>query len=242
MYPIVMLCSFSGNIGKSTLTKNLLSPYIPGAKIFAVEDVNAGYNQGEAVQLSAERTQAILELVIEASLSSPVLVDVGASNVSNFFAALAEYDGVNEFIAKVIVPTEPSEKVQTDTLSTLHYLIEKLGFDSGKIVLVLNKIPAKLPVDTVFGNLLSSAAELGVFAVGQLPLSETFQIAASMQKTIQELALLSPQTLLLESAALAQSGEDPKAKVRLLLAVASAKKLKVRLDDLFVKLGISIDF
>jgi hypothetical protein len=233
-----MLCSFSGNIGKSTLTKNLLSPYIAGARIFAVEDVNAGYNQGEAVQLSAERTQAILEMVIEASLSGPVLVDVGASNVSNFFAALAEYEGVNEFIAKVIVPTEPSEKVQKDTLSTLHYLTEKLGFDSSKIVLVLNKVPAKLPVDMVFSDLLSAAAELGVFSVGQLPLSETFQIAASMQKTIQELAAQDPKQLLLESAQLQKDGGDPKASVRLLLAVASAKKLKVRLDELFIQLAI----
>lgn len=238
MNPIIMVANFSGNVGKTTLTKNLLLPNMLDVRIFAVEDVNAGYNQGEAVQLSAEQTQAILEQVIEASFSSAVIVDVGASNVSNFFAALLSYENMQEFITKVVVPTEPSEKVQTDTLSTLHYLTEQLGFDADKISLVLNKVPTKLPVDVVFGDLVKKAAELGIFAAGEVPESDTFQIAANMGKTIDELAAMDPKQLLADSRARAAEGGDPKEGVRLMLAAASAKKLKVRLDEIFSRLDV----
>ncbi len=238
MNPIIMVANFSGNVGKTTLTKNLLLPNMLDVRIFAVEDVNAGYNQGEAVQLSAEQTQAILEQVVEASFTSAVIVDVGASNVSNFFAALSSYENMQEFITKVVVPTEPSEKVQTDTISTLHYLTEQLGFDASKISLILNKVPTKLPVDAVFGELVTKAAELGIFAAGEVPESDTFQIAANMGKTIDELAAMDPKQILADSKARQAAGGDPKEGVRLMLAAASAKKLKVRLDDIFGKLDI----
>ncbi|VTU42563.1 MULTISPECIES: nucleotide-binding protein [unclassified Variovorax] len=238
MYPIVMVANFSGNVGKTTLTRNLLVPRLKDVRVFAVEDVNAGYNQGEAVQLSAEQTSAILEQAIEAAMSAPVIVDVGASNVSNFFAALSSYDGMHEFIGKVLVPTEPSEKVQTDTISTLHFLIEKLGFDEGKIMLVLNKVPPRRGSEVVFGKLVEEAANLGVMAYGEIPESDTFQLAASLGKTIEELAAMDPKQLLADSKALAADGGDPKAGVRNVLAAASAKKLKTQLDLIFSNLGI----
>ena len=240
MFPIVMVANFSGNVGKTTLTKNLLLPNIHNLRIFAVEDVNAGYNQGEAVQLSAEQTHTILEQAIEASFSSPVVVDVGASNVSNFFAALACYDNMHEFIAKVVVPTEPSDKVQTDTISTLHYLTEKLGFDAEKISLVLNKVPARIPSREVFGETAVRAAELGVFVAGEIPDSDTFQMAATVGKSIAELASMDPKQLLMASREQAVSGGDPRFGVKLMLAAASAKKLKIRLDEVFAALSIEI--
>jgi hypothetical protein len=237
MYPIVYICNFSGNVGKSTLSKNLLLPNLPGARIFAVEDINAGYNQGEAVQLSAEQTSSILEQTLEAAMSAPVIVDVGASNVSNFFAALSGYEGMHEYIAHVVVPTEPSEKVQTDTLSTLQYLIEKLGFDESKIMLVLNKVPPRRNGEQVFGELMKKAADRGVLTYGEIPESETFQVAASMAMTIQELAAMDPKELLAKS----KDSVDPKAGVKAMLASASAKKLKARLDEIFASMGIDVN-
>ena len=238
MYPIVMTSSFSGNVGKTSITKNLLVPNLKDAKIFAVEDVNAGYNQGEAVQLSAAETTSILEQVLATAMDQPVLVDVGASNVSNFFAAFASYDGMHEFISKVIVPAEPSDKVQTDTISTLRYLIDELGFDPSKIVLLLNKVPTKRTAEAVFGNMIAEAEGLGVLVYGEIPESETFALAASMKKSIYELAAMDPKQLLAESQSVKALGQDPKAGVRNMLAAASAKKLKVRLDEIYAALGI----
>lgn len=238
MHPIIMVANFSGNVGKTTLTKNLLLPNITGVRIFAVEDVNAGYGQGEAVQLSAEQTQAILEQVIEASFSSPVIVDVGASNVSNFFAALSGYEGMQEYITKVLVPSEPSEKVQTDTVSTLRYLLDNLGFEPSKLVLVLNKAPAKIPLETVFAPLLAAAREMGVAVAGHVPESDTFQIAANVGMTIHQLSEMDPKVLLAQSKERAAQGGDPKEGVRLMLACASAKKLRGHLEALFFETGI----
>lgn len=240
MNPIIMVANFSGNVGKTTLTKNLLLPNIPNVQVYAVEDVNAGYNQGEAVQLSAAQTQEILEKVIEASFTHPVIVDVGASNVSNFFAALSTYDNMQEFITKVIVPSEPSEKVQTDTISTLHYLIESLKFEPEKISLIVNKANPKIPEDTVFGEMLGKAAELGVFSAGTIPENNTFQTAAAQGKSIQELAAMDPKAIMEQSKKNAENGGDPKQGVTLMLAAASAKKLKANLDRIFANLDIDV--
>lgn len=239
MNPIIMVSNFSGNVGKTTLTKNLLLPNLPNAKVFAVEDVNAGYTQGEAVQLSAAQTQEILEQVIESSFSNPVIVDVGASNVSNFFAALSTYDNMQEFITKVVVPSEPSEKVQTDTISTLHYLIESLGFAPEKISVVLNKVNPKTE-QAVFGKMLEDAALLGVFSAGTIPENNTFQTASLQGKSIQELASMNPQEIRQKSMEDAKKGGDPKQGINLMLAVASAKNLKANLDRIFSNLNIDV--
>lgn len=238
MYPIVMVSNFSGNVGKTTITKSLLAPNMLDVRIFAVEDVNAGYGQGEAVQLSAEQTASILEQVIEASLGAPVIVDVGASNVSNFFAALAGYDGMHEYISAVVVPTEPSDKVQTDTVSTLDYLINNLLFDANKISLVLNKVPGKIPAETIFAKTLAHAEKMGVRSAGEIPESETFQVAAALGKTIHELSELNPKELLAQSRVDSEAGKDPKAGVKMMLAAASAKKLRTKLDEVFMALCI----
>lgn len=238
MYPLIMVANFSGNVGKTLLTKQLLVPRIPGVQVIAVEDVNAGYGQGEAIQLSAEHTQAILEKAIEASLSAPVIVDVGASNVSLFFEVLKSYEGVHEFIAHVLIPTDPSEKVQTDTLSTVHFLTEKLGFNEDKIRLVLNRVARR--GEAPFEKLLEDAAALGVFPCGSIPESSTFQLANTMGTTIDELANLDPKQLLAESQAQKESGVSSKDTVQRMLAAASAKKLRVALDKTFDNLGLEI--
>lgn len=229
MFPIAMIANFSGNVGKTTLVKNLLVPRIPNAAVFAVEDVNAGYNQGEATKLSAEETQAILEKALTDAQVRPVIIDVGASNVSNFFAALVLYEAIADFISVVIVPTEPSEKVQTDTLSTIQYLMETLQFPAEKIHLVLNKVPTRRDSNTVFGELVDSAAKLGVLSFGEIPESNTFQIAATEGKSVHELATLDPKELI-------AMGET-----KMMLAASAAKKLNKTLDDVFARLNIPVN-
>jgi hypothetical protein len=238
MHPIVMVANFSGNVGKTTLTKNLLLPNIACAQVFAVEDVNAGYGQGEAVQLSAQQTQMLLEQVIEASFSRPVVVDVGASNVSGFFAALAEYEGMQDYIAKVVVPVEPSEKVQVDTVSTLRFLVNNLHFEPAKLVLVPNKVPAKAALNTLMLPVMAEAHRLHVRMTSPVPENNTFQIAASLGMTLPQLAQMDPKALLERSRQRSAEGQDPKEGVRLLLACAGAKKLTALLDALFFELEL----
>lgn len=236
-----MVANFSGNVGKTTVTKNLLAPNMPNVRIFAVEDVNAGYNQGEAVQMPAEMAKTILEEAIQASFDSPVIVDVGASNVAVFFSHFSSYDGIQELITRVIVPTEPSEKVQTDTVKTVEYLTKELNFDSDKIAVIINKADLRMDENVVFETMLSGLASLGVFPVGTLYKNETFQTAAQVKKTVYELAQSDIKQLLQESQFAALEGSDPKAKVRMTLAAASSKKLKAQLDELFAKLEISLE-
>ena len=238
MNKIVMVTNFSGNVGKTTITKNLLGPNLFDVKLFAVEDINAGHNQGEAVQLSADETRKILESVIEASFEQDVIVDIGASNVSNFFTHLKTFDDFQSFVTAVIIPTEPSEKVQVDTVSTMKYLLNDLAFPPEKLKVIINKAPVR---DTetrsleTFKTVYDCAFELGISIAGIIPENDTFQLAAQRKLTIPELAAQNPKDLL---SSIKAAGGDAKEASKLVLAITSAKKLQLRLSDIFQKLDL----
>lgn len=42
--------SFSGNVGKSTITRQLLAPRLPGGRVIAVESINADEGQAQALR------------------------------------------------------------------------------------------------------------------------------------------------------------------------------------------------
>ena len=42
--------NFSGNVGKSTITRHLLAPRLPGARVIAVESINADEGQEQSLR------------------------------------------------------------------------------------------------------------------------------------------------------------------------------------------------
>lgn len=241
MYPIVMVANFSGNVGKTTITKNLLAPNMPNVRIFAVEDVNAGYNQGEATQMSADMAKTILEEVLIAAYDGPIIVDVGASNVSVFFSHFSSYEGIHEMIARVVIPTEASEKVQIDTVKTVEFLTNELQFDVSKISVIINKADPRMSEEIVFEYLLTGLAQMGVLPVGTIYKNDTYQTVSQLHTNIYELATGDVKQMMQEGQFASISGEGPRAKVRLALASSSSKQLKRDMDALFAKLDIRVD-
>lgn len=186
-HPLVVVANYSGGIGKTAITNNLLVPRMPGVKVFGIETVNSGYEGKKAY--SGDEARAVLTQVLVAMQTGPVIIDVGASNADRFFDELAKLKPILSKVTAFLVPTIPQPRVITDTLNTIQDIIEKLDVPAEKIFVVFNKVPSKIKVEEAFAGLLKTAKSLKFNCIEQtIDLDETFVDANKMKKTIDEIA------------------------------------------------------
>jgi hypothetical protein len=149
----IAVINFSGNVGKTTVAHHLLAPRIPGAELIAVESLNAGDNEAQALRgRQFGELQELLQTVEHA------VVDIGASNVEDLLALMRRYKGSHEDFDCFIVPTVATVKQQQDTIATLVDL-SQLGVEASRIKLVFNMVDDASTVAASFAVLLTFVAE-----------------------------------------------------------------------------------
>ena len=141
--------SFSGNVGKSTITRHLLAPRLPGAQVIAVESINA--DDGLAPSLRGAQFGALQEHL---QAVDDVVVDVGASNVEELMRLMHLYRDSHEEFDGFVVPTVPAPKQQQDTIATLVDL-HAVGVPPERIRLVFNMVDDREPLEQTFDSLLA---------------------------------------------------------------------------------------
>ena len=72
----IAVINFSGNVGKSTIARNLLAPRIPDAEVFAVETINSDGTEDETM-----KGKEFGDLLEALQLMDSAVVDLGASNI-----------------------------------------------------------------------------------------------------------------------------------------------------------------
>lgn len=133
----VVVVNFTGNSGKTTISDNLLVPRVGGLR-FAIETINAGASDtaSEIERLKGRQFGELSEILLS---EDKAVVDVGASNVEDFFKFMGQYDGSHEDIDYFLVPAVPEKKQQVDTINTIKTLAA-LGVSPKKILVVFNKV------------------------------------------------------------------------------------------------------
>lgn len=141
--------NFSGNVGKSTVTRHLLAPRLPGARVIAVESINADEGQEQSLRgFQFGELQEYLQAVDD------VVVDIGASNVEELMRLMHRYRESHEEFDCFIVPTVPPPKQQQDTIATLADL-HAVGVRPDRIQIVFNMVDDREPLERSFHILLS---------------------------------------------------------------------------------------
>ena len=98
---ILAVLNFSGNVGKTAVSRHLLAPRLGGgAPIISVESVNA-----DGAESKTLRAKAFGKLMEELSVVDKAVIDVGASNAEEFLNMMQEFEGAHEDIDHFIVPT-----------------------------------------------------------------------------------------------------------------------------------------
>lgn len=174
----------SGNVGKSTITREVLYSFMPSAKIFEIETVNSsstGFNIDVEKITDFTNFEDIYLKFLE---NDDLILDVGASNLSAFCNKLMEFAGVETLFDYFIIPTIPNEKVATDTARTVLFL-QSLGVPNEKIKVVFNG------ADTIseFEILLLQEEKINYKFDKSLfvPKSNLFKELGILRKTINEI-------------------------------------------------------
>lgn len=152
----IAVVNFSGNVGKSTLTKHLLAPRLPKCEVIQVESINTTNVDGEKV--SGKHFKKVIE---EIALHQNVVVDVGSSNVEQAFAALKDLDDAHEDFDYFVVPCVPGDKQQNDTLELLTQL-QEFGIPGSKIKVILNYVPREEVPESLFPSIVGYCSEMGI--------------------------------------------------------------------------------
>ena len=145
----IAVISFSGNVGKTTIARHLLAPRLPGARVIAIESINAGDGEDDVI-----RGRQFAELQEFLQVVDDVVVDIGASNVEDLLALMRRYRGSHEDFDIFVVPTVPAGKQQRDTMATLAEL-SRLGIPADKVRVVFNMIEEGTELERTFDPLLA---------------------------------------------------------------------------------------
>jgi len=145
----IAVINFSGNVGKTTISRHLLLPRIAGAELISVESLNTDEGQGQSL-----RGRQFADLQEYMQTVDSLVVDIGASNVEDLMALMRRYHGSHEDFDFFVVPTVPELKQQKDTMATLAELARS-GIPPSRLKLVFNMVDDGVEVAQAFDHLLA---------------------------------------------------------------------------------------
>lgn len=133
----VAIINFSGNVGKTTIARQLLAPRMQ-AVAFAVETINVGASDdaGAAERIRGKEFGSLQEELMQIDSA---IVDIGASNVEEFVKLMAQFAGSHEEFDYFVVPVVAEKKQQADSINTIKTL-SRMGVPAQKIRVVFNKV------------------------------------------------------------------------------------------------------
>ncbi|MBZ5763350.1 MULTISPECIES: StbB family protein [Pseudomonadota] len=181
----IAVINFSGNTGKSTVSKHLLYPRIKDAEYIAVESINSDEGGGDS-SVRGKQFGALQEqlLVIDSAV-----IDVGSSNVEDFVKLMRQYRGSHEDMDLFVIPTVKEAKQIKDTIATIQALTA-MGVPAKKIRVVFNKLEADDTVEDAFYPLIAFHEDKKSFTLrpaAAIQYSELYQRLRALDMTIDEL-------------------------------------------------------
>ena len=129
----IAILNFSGNVGKTTIARHLITPRIKGAQLISVETANA--DEGEA---DALRGKDFAQLQQYMATVDNLVVDIGASNIEDLIGLMKRYKGSHEDFDYFLMPVVPDLKQQKDTAKSAAKLAE-MGVAPERIKIVFNR-------------------------------------------------------------------------------------------------------
>lgn len=155
----VIVINYSGNVGKSTVTRYLLSPRMNNSKVIAIESINSDGTEDDVMR--GKQFTELLELL--APLDDAV-VDVGASNAEDFVYMMGKHQGAHEDFNYFVVPAVKGKKQTTDTITTIKSLVA-LGIPKKKIRVILNRVETDDDIRDEFSSLFGIEAADNTFVM-----------------------------------------------------------------------------
>ena len=152
----IMVLNSSGSVGKSTITRELFAPRLNNPLIVEVEgqnksskDFRPNSKYYDVWVFDGDFDNFYLKLIE----NQDVIVDVGASQLQNFFSGLEKVSGIESLFDYFIVPTLSNDKAVEDTAKTVVFL-RNYNIEDEKIKVIFNAV--KRDVESEFKLLLDA--------------------------------------------------------------------------------------
>lgn len=232
----ICIVNSSGNVGKTTITRELIEPRLNDATIVEIESYNSSNSQFGLKTVKYEGAEEFSNFYEYLINDDDVIFDIGASEIANFFVNAEEYTGAIDLFDIFIVPTRDNSKIMQDTAKTILFLRNQ-DIDDSKIKVVFNEVFKN--VEKEFAPLLNFAFEFDTSLF--IKKSSFFKDLDLLKLTF--LKVYNPDKKFYREQLLKET--DPKQKKILLkkdlINMGAAKKIK-ELDILFAKItDIEVD-
>lgn len=177
--------NFSGNVGKTTITKTLLQPRLKDHHIIAIETINDGAENETKI-----KGKDFAYLQDELLINDNIIVDIGASNIEDTMRLMTQYEGSHEDFDYFIIPSVPNTKQQVDTNETIKSLLE-IGVKPSRIRIIFNMVEDQDKITDEFYTVIQMAqlAKIKVPTQGIL-VSEVYEQLRHHEKSIDEILAL----------------------------------------------------
>lgn len=154
----IALLNYSGNVGKTTLARDLLKFRLPSYELITIESSNA--DGKEEVIIRGEDGD---KLYTELLLSDDIILDIGSSNLEAFFKSNQKESEILSNIDKFIIPVTPELKQQQDTIKTIKDLLSN-GIKVRQIYIIANQVIIDdfIKLSDVFDDLTSATKALKI--------------------------------------------------------------------------------
>ena len=183
----IAVINFSGNTGKSMLTKNMLVPLLKGAKRISIEDLNEVGGRSDA-QISASMFPSLAAELNAFDDDKHFVLDIGASSAKEMVGHFTRLSSTRSDMDLWLVPVTPQSKQCADTINTVRKLIE-IGVDPLRIVVIPNNITDLSLFELDFKRLGVAAAELGFRLCDHgVPASKIYDMTRSAEESLFEIA------------------------------------------------------
>jgi len=227
--------NISGNVGKTTVAKNLLYPRLPGAEIFEIESVNTGIEL-KAATVRSLRASSYGKLIDSIMLLESAIVDVGASNVEGFLKEMQELEGSHEDLDYFLIPVVKDDKIVKESMKTA-VLLSDLGIPESKIKIVFNRFPKDLDVLETFAPIFRFASSEGRFTVDKSAVIYENPVYAALNSAQSSLLELNSDATDYREA-LRQAGDEKQQRAALAMIANKrrASSATKNLDEVFATL------
>lgn len=180
----IAIVNFSGNVGKSTIAKNLLKPRMDGIEIINIETINSDDSDGQKM-----KGKQFGQLSEQLMLTDDAIIDVGSSNIEDFVKLMDRYDGSHEDFDIFLIPVVKENKQVKDTIATINAL-SSMGVPPEKIRVVFNRLDVDDIVEEIFYPLFGYYEDAKNFTLRPQATifdSELYQNLSTYQTTIEQL-------------------------------------------------------
>ncbi|WP_280153059.1 hypothetical protein [Piscinibacter sp. XHJ-5] len=183
----IAVINFSGNTGKSMLSKNMLVPLLAGAKRISIEDLNDPGGHSDAM-ITASMFPSLAAEINAFEEDKHVVLDIGASSAKEMVGHFTRLATTRSDIDVWLVPVTPLSKQCADTINTIQKLID-IGVEPHRIVVVPNNITDLSQFELDFKRLGMAAAEMGFRLCDHgVPASKIYDMTRSADESLFDIA------------------------------------------------------